>query len=562
MLCIVAGLELGLARFMPAAYQGYLIETAGGQLTWPTGPFEPSQPANAFNDPVTRVKPADTIRIVSVGASGTEGWLSAKAVFNKYGLPWQDKSLSSYSRVTEYLLNATAAPDGRKVEIINLGIAAYNTSDVIRMIKDSMQLDPDMFLLHIGVNETWTGEREKWSRLVSGDIPYFYTELGYEVFTEIRAGWGTLDFGNAFSPLALFRGRPQPIVPEPEGRDTGLDHRLSHYREELAELDRFLQAKGIPALWLIPTQNLADFEPFGSIARPGTDEAQLAELNRLLIEALAEPDPAAARAKLEALLARDDGIAEANYQLGKLYQEAGERDKALAYFWKAADRDIVLKRPPQRFSDATREFLAQRNYPYIDVTALIEEKSPEHLVGYSRVFDDVHPNRAAQYELGAEIVKLIDTHGLLAAAGYRGDPAALPGLAGYDAFTGYDAAAAGDIAFLRGAHNYLAFGRFRQRLRWDPAPERTLRTVLAWLDTANADAASDQSLYLGAVLNLYVGEQGKAARLVEQMGCSASPERAATVRRGLLGLSRQVIGGGPDIGAGLRALLDEKGCTA
>ena len=291
-LCIALAFEFGLKQFLPEAYRGYLIEDDGGNVKWAIGPYEPAEAALGFNPPMPIKKPDNTIRIVAIGASGTEGWLTAITVFDKYGQEWHPKELSSYSRAVEFSINRIADPSAQRVEVINLGIAAYNITDVIRMLKDSLKLDPDMFLIQIGGNETWTAERSRWSALIDNDVPYFYAELGHEIYTAIQAGWKTLSTGgNAFNPLALFSSGPQPIVIEPPGRSEGLEPRLENYRSELNRLGRFLDRKQIPALFQLPSQNLAGYRPFGSMAKPGTTDQQLQTMNELLIAALAEPLP-------------------------------------------------------------------------------------------------------------------------------------------------------------------------------------------------------------------------------------------------------------------------------
>jgi len=553
--------ELGIGRFMPDAYRGYLFETGNDQARWAVGPFDPALPSKAFNDPVRLSKPENTIRILSVGASGTEGWLSAKAVYNLYGVPWQEQGLSSYSRALEFSMNRIADDTSANVEVINLGIAAYNTSDVLRMLKDAMVLEPDLLVLHVGINETWTGERTDWASYVSNDISYFNSERAYEIFTESKSGWRTLSVGDPFSPLALFGGSAQPIVPEMPGRAPGIEERLQHYRDSLASLNRYLQGQGIPAVIMIPTQNVADFHPFGSMAKPGTEAEQLQELNGMLIEALAATGASAKQKYLE-IAAIDDGISEVNFQLAKIFQAEGDGEKALEYFWKANDRDIILKRPPGVFHDVTREFVVENGYPVLDVMGFLAERSEGGHVGNNWVYDDVHPNRPAQVELGNELVRIILDNGMLADANYRADLSKLPALNDYDEWVGLDDESVSELAFLRAVHNHMGFGRLRQRMRWDPAPEKFLDQILAWLSIANETAPSDNSLYFATAINVFLERNEAATSIIARMNCEASPERAAAVHQGLLNFSRQTMGyTKPDLGTELAALLNEKGCV-
>ena len=561
LLVLILAFEAGLYAFMPDRYRGYLVETGNGNVKWALGPFEPSQPAIGFNPPIPLHKPEDTLRIVSLGTSGTEGWLTAKTVFQKYGQRWESKSLSSYSRALEYSLNTMAEPTAKRVEVINLGLAAYNITDVTRMLKDSMKLDPDLLLIQIGGNETWTAERQNWSTYIDDDLPYLYSELFYEILTETRAGWRTLTTGgNAFNPMALFSAGSRPIVPEPPDRAAGLDHRLSIYQAELQRLGKFVSSKGLPTLFLIPSQNIADFEPFGSMATPGTDPQHLQQLNDLLIEALSAPAPQAKDRFLE-LLARDDGIAEAHFQLGKIYLREADTARARAHFWAANDRDLVLKRLPSAFHEISREFVGQYGFPYIDEMEFFAAGSASGIVGYNRLDDDVHPNRQAQFDLGAKIATTIIDADLLPNEIYAGNLQQLPSFDDYNESTGFDQETAGTIAFLKAAHNYLAFGRYRQRLQWHPQPADFIAPILQELETANAYAPNDFSLYLSAVLYLYIDQNEQAEAAVAALNCSASAERAAQVHGAIYGATQQVLGNPGDQFRGkLSRILTAQGC--
>ena len=560
--CIALIGEYGLEWFLPEAYRGYLVEESGENVKWSMGPFEPSQPAVGFNTPVNLKKPDDTIRIVSLGASGTEGWLTAIVVFNKYGQKWESKSLSSYSRVIEFSMNEISDSSSKKIEVINLGVAAYNITDVIRMLKDSLKLDPDLFLIQIGGNETWTAERLMWASHINDDIPYLYSELAYEVFTAIQADWKTLATGgNAFNPMALFQSGPRPIVLEPPKRAEGLEERLKNYRSGLERLGEYLERNRVPVLFLMPSQNLSDYQPFGSMAKVGTSEKKLVELNKLLVAALGERN-LDSKVKYLEILKLDDGIAEANFQLGKIYLAEKDTDTARVHFWKANDRDLVLKRLPSTFHDISRNFLEENSFPFIDTMKFYESKSSSGVVGYNWLDDDVHPKREAQFDLGNKIVELIINSNLLQSKQYSGELIKLPIFDDYNIWTGFDEESLGTISFLKAAHNFLAFGRYRQRLRWDPKPDQFLEPILDQLDVANNYAPSDQSLYFSAVLNLLLGRQQDIEKTIEKMNCNSSVERSAHVHSTMIQAFRQIVGNNkPQLKTELQRVLVLMGCN-
>ena len=561
--CIAVGLEIGLRFAIPDSFRGYLIDVEDSKVTWVYGPYEPGQSAKGFNTPVSVTKPPDTIRIITLGASGAEGWLTAKTVFEKYGQNWGSSNLSSYSRSIEFILNSMAGSSTPRVEVINLGIAAYNIVDVVRMLKDSLRLDPDLYLIQIGGNETWTAERSTWSRYISSDIPYLYTELGLEILTGIQSEWGTQSTGgNAFNPLALLGARPLPVLQEPEGRDAGVQERLANYADSLEGFGDYLQEQlEVPALILLPSQNIGDYKPFGSMARAGTSAEDRQRLNDLLLEAMAS-EGAEARSRYEQILALDDGIAEANFQMGQIHLGAGDVATAREYLWKANDRDFVLKRLPSGFHRISRDFVEQRDLPHFDVMGYLAARSELGIAGYDLLDDDVHPNRESQFALAGAIVDKMLAEGMLQQAGYAGDPRREPDFADYNAEVGYDETAAGIIAYVKAAHNYTTFGRYRRRLLWDPRPEELLDPILDDLKIANAYAPSRQSRLMATTLNLYLGRREAAARVIESFNCPSDPDEAAMVTKRALPVAQQLLGRPkPALREQLQIVLREAGCA-
>ena len=558
---IAIAVELGLRAFMPDSYRGYLVDLGDDQVTWRLGPYEPSQPASGYNTPVSLIKPANTLRIVALGTSSTEGWLTAETVYKKYGRTSPTNRISSYSTAFEFILNDMASVGSKQVEVINLGIAAYNVSDVIRMVKDAQRLDPDFMLIQIGGNETWTAERSKWASYISEDLPYLQTELAYEVFTEVRGGWSTLSRGgDAFNPMALFSTKAEPVVAEPPGRAVGLEQRLATYRTELDRLGTYLRGQDVPFLLQVPATNLADYQPFGSMAKPDTDPEQIAELNRLLIAALEDRTPGA-KAKYEEIIALDDGIAEANYQLGRILLNENRPEEARKLFWKAVDRDLVLKRLPGTFKEVSLEFLTRNDFLFVDELSVLEVGTDTGVLGYNRLDDDVHPDIEGQFILATEFARIVLEQGFLPADAYSADPDRDPTYEDYLTHLGYNDTAAGEIAYLKAAHNYLTFGRFRQRLRWDPRPDVLLQFIVDELAIANAKTPDDASRYLGTVLNLYLGRTDEAAELVAALDCRSSAEQARRTDRALVDTSRRALGGLSDAyRARLNDVLTAEGC--
>ena len=297
------------------------------------------------------------------------------------------------------------------------------------------------------------------------------------------------------------------------------------------------------------------------MAKAGTSPEQIEELNAMLIAALADTDATAKDRYLE-ILSIDDGIAEANFQLGKIYLAENNIDKAREYFWKANDRDLVLKRPPSVFHEATRDFAAANGFPIIDVTGLFEERSESGLVGYSFLDDEVHPNRPSQFLLGTEVAKLIVDNGLLPETDFSADLEKMPDFDGYNTYTGFNDEALGTISYLKAAHNYLSFGHYRVRAQWDPRPEVFLDPILNNLAIAIDKADLDSARYLSFILNMLLDRQEAAIDMLKTLDCAASPERADQVNIAILQDYRRAVGpGSPSLRESIVNMLNEKGCA-
>lgn len=86
-----------------------------------------------------REKAPGVFRVFCIGGSTTRGW------------PFQ--STAAYPKLLSELL-ADLLP-GKKLEIINAGICASDSSTDLRLVRQLMSFDPDLLLIYEGRNEAW-----------------------------------------------------------------------------------------------------------------------------------------------------------------------------------------------------------------------------------------------------------------------------------------------------------------------------------------------------------------------------------------------------------------------
>jgi len=86
-----------------------------------------------FYDP----KPAHTFRIFCLGGSST------------YGLGFHERT--AFPERLGVLLNSQEG--STKAEVINLGVVSFTSDGVLRMLKQALEYEPDLVIIHMGHNE-------------------------------------------------------------------------------------------------------------------------------------------------------------------------------------------------------------------------------------------------------------------------------------------------------------------------------------------------------------------------------------------------------------------------
>jgi lysophospholipase L1-like esterase len=122
-------------RFRPHPYFNYVFD---GDYRYPDG-FRPYN-SRGFRAPEWRKKPSGTVRLVAVGGSTTYGIFSRDG-----GDVWPAR--------LERALNAAGGP---AVEVVNLGVTAYTSFEMLGVMAMAVpELEPDIVLINAGVNDAF-----------------------------------------------------------------------------------------------------------------------------------------------------------------------------------------------------------------------------------------------------------------------------------------------------------------------------------------------------------------------------------------------------------------------
>lgn len=122
-------------RYRPHPYYNYVFDA---DYRYADG-FRPYN-SRGFRAPEWRKKPPGTVRVAAVGGSTTYG------IFSRDGRDVWPALLEG--RLT--------AAGGGPVEVVNLGVTAYTTSEVLGVLAMTVpELEPDLVLIDVGVNDAF-----------------------------------------------------------------------------------------------------------------------------------------------------------------------------------------------------------------------------------------------------------------------------------------------------------------------------------------------------------------------------------------------------------------------
>ena len=357
------------------------------------------QKLSFFNDVSFPVgKPADTIRIMSLGGSTT------------YGHPYDNRL--SYNVWLEARLNASNSE--RTWEVINCGGISYASYRLANLMEELVEYEPDVVLVCTGHNEFL---EERTYRELRNQNPILAKAIG--VGAKFRT-FGLLS--RLLHPQPASSATKSLLAPEVDtileqyGPDAYLrddrmrDQIVAHYRASLRRIVSLARSAGAEVIFIQPASNLRDFSPF----RSQHAELSLAEerrYERAFESARVELDSQLALAHFEEAIGIDARYAQGLFEYAGALLKAGQWQQAREYFVRAKDEDVCPLRAPTAISNAMREVAAAADVTIVDFPALVDDRSQTGLgyaiPGSESFLDHVHPNTATHRDLGYELYERI-----------------------------------------------------------------------------------------------------------------------------------------------------------
>jgi hypothetical protein len=325
-------------------------------------------------------------------------------------------------------LSLRAAEPSRNWRVVNCGGLSYASYRLVPILNEVLAHEADLIIVYTGQNEFLEDRSYNEVKRISPLVARVHAACSnWRCYNLCRLAW--IRSCRRISPSAAGN---RTIMPADV--DAWLDHPgglnayhsnddwrrgvVEHYGRNLQRMvDCSLQA-GVPLVFCNPVCNLKDCPPFKSEPSGELSGENRMRLDKKWSEARnLTNDRLARRAQLvREVLAIDDRFAAAHFLLGRCYLDEGRIAEAKNEFVRAKDEDIC----PLRMIEPMYEVLAQvarRNrVPLVDVRALIEDRTPDHIPGQEWLMDHVHPTISGHQLIAESLFHQMEQMGLVHAS--------------------------------------------------------------------------------------------------------------------------------------------------
>jgi len=407
----VAGYGPDLRLFVPVKVAGKDYLELNRDISLRFFPKEMAKPPGFERFSATR-QPGE-YRVFSLGESSTQG--------DPYG------PHASFSAFFEAMLR-DLHPD-RVIDVINCGVVAISSADVLDMLPEILRQKPDALLVYVGHNEAYGADgvlsglrgtitNRNWMKLRIRARNSRVGILVREIMAKARpkpagtpAGFG----------METMQGKVLP-------RESKLHRQmLDIYRGNLDELIRRAHGQGVDVILCTLAGNLRDQSPLGSAGSVNLPAAQKSSFEQSLNAARGAMDGgnlSAARPALEGAVEADSAFAEARFRLARCLDprrfpgqppldpmidpegfdpratfatpemDAASAAAAAKHYRGALDHDIVHFRACSDQIAVIRELAREHQGPrlvLVDLDRDLAQASPDGIPGREFFTEHVHP---------------------------------------------------------------------------------------------------------------------------------------------------------------------------
>lgn len=349
-------------------------------------------------------KPDDAFRIFVLGGSTVQGRpFSVETSFST----WLQLGLES-------------ADPSKTWEVVNCGGVSYASYRLAPILEEVLAYDPDCLILCTGHNEFLEERTYAHLRALPSWARSWYRRLArLRTFAAAGSWWNRSTAGG--HPTGESEALPTEVQAALDANhaldryqrdDRRRDRIVEHFAYSIRHMvDRAKQAD-VPILLISPPADLKDTSPFkAAFSSQGEATASLAE--RWRIVTTDELSPRREVELLRAIRAEDDRHAGVLFRLGHGLLSAFRPAEAREAFLRAKDEDLVPLRILESMRTLIRDTAEETDTPFLDAHALLESRTPDHILDSTWLVDHVHPTVGGHREIARALVTALEAQAVV-----------------------------------------------------------------------------------------------------------------------------------------------------
>ncbi|MCA9085621.1 MAG: hypothetical protein KDA81_16285 [Planctomycetaceae bacterium] len=334
------------------------------------------------------------------------------------GRPWRPET--SFGQWAELELNHI--DPSRKYQVINCGGISYASYRLTSVLQEVLTYDPDLIILATGHNEFL--EDQTYAEIKSRSQTRLWLENASRSLRTVML----LRKLSGGTP----KQEPQPEdVSASEGVEARLDddagyasyHRDDTWHEQITQqfensvrtMLSMCSEAGVPVLTVRLGANLRDSPPFKSELRSdiSTEDAQRWQQLFEAATAAEKTDLKQAIELYKKTLDLDDRYPLVHFRIARCLDRLGQSEQALTNYQAALDLDICPLRITSRMQKLMTSVSEQAGVPCVDAETLLRNVSADHIPGFDRYVDHVHPSIVGHQMIGRALVQRLVSDGLI-----------------------------------------------------------------------------------------------------------------------------------------------------
>lgn len=323
-------------------------------------------------------KPPRTLRIVFLGESTVIGFPYGPEI--------------AFPRQVELLLEAQQP--GIEVEVLNAGITAINSFQMLDLARECLACDPDLVVLHFGHNEYY-GPAGPGSTALA--VPRWLVPWTFAA-RRTRTLQCLATLGPSSPPVMKHPLAALPRNTDIRWQDEVYRQGVENFRAHLTKIVETLRAEGVTVVLSTMGCNLKDQGPIRTVWPAALTEAERQQVQALLAEAeelSARGEDAAAFERLERAARIAAEVAAVQFRQGEVLRKLGRTEEALTAFQRARDYDGCRFRAPGEFAAIVRDLAARERLPLVDLEkVLADDGGGTRIPGRDLFLEHVHYNLA------------------------------------------------------------------------------------------------------------------------------------------------------------------------